>query len=188
MAINLSTPLSEKDITKLNIGDEVLLNGTIFAARDKAHLFFLDNNFSRISNSVIYHCGPIIKKENSGWKAVAAGPTTSARLNPYTPRLIEKYKIKAIIGKGGMDNSVLEALRGKAVYLSAIGGAAALYAKAIKVKSVYKLEEFGMAEAIWEFEVKNFPAIVSMDAKDNSLHENIRRKSRDIFLKLISRL
>lgn len=187
MAINLSMPLSKKDILKLKIGDEVLLSGTIFAARDKAHLFFLNNNFSQISNSVIYHCGPIIKKEGSDWKAVAAGPTTSTRLNPYTPRLIEKYGIKAIIGKGGMDNSVLEALRGKAVYLSAIGGAAVLYAKAIKVKNVYKLEDFGMAEAIWEFEVTNFPAIVSMDTKGNSLHENIRQKSQAIFSKLIGR-
>ena len=162
-----------ENFTDLKVGDKVNLNGTIFTARDKAHLFFLDENFDKIKNGIIYHCGPIVKDN----EVVAAGPTTSYRMNTYTPKLIEKYGIKAIIGKGGMDNVVVEALRGKAVYFSAVGGAAVSYAKAMKVKNVYK-QEFGMAEAIWEMEVKDFPVIVAIDAKGNSLYNDILGRSK----------
>ncbi len=178
--IRLKTPLSVEEILKLNVGSNVLLSGTIFTARDKAHVFLLENDFDKVKDSVIYHCGPIIK----GNKAIAAGPTTSSRMNPYTPKLIEKYEVKAIIGKGGMDNSVLEALKGKAVYFSAIGGAAVTYANAISVKGVDK-EEFGMPEAIWEFEVKDFPLVVAMGAKGNSLYDEVYQKSEKVFRRLI---
>ena len=161
------------DFTRLKVGDKVLLNGTVFTARDKAHLFLLENHFPKIKNSLIYHCGPLIKNN----MVVAAGPTTSSRLNSYTPKLIEKYNIKAIIGKGGMDDTVLRALKGKAVYFSAVGGAALVYAKSMKVKNVYK-KEFGMCEAIWELGVKNFPVIVTMDSKGNSLHRDILTRSK----------
>jgi fumarate hydratase subunit beta len=180
MTYKFTTPLTKQDISKLKVGDKVLLSGTIFTARDKAHLYLLKNNFSKIKNSVIYHCGPIIKNK----KVIAAGPTTSARMNPYTPQLIKKYAIRAIIGKGGMDDNVLRAMKGKAVYFSAVGGAAVLYAKAIKVKGIDK-PEFGMPEAIWELEVKDFPVIVSMDAKGNSLYKEVERKSKKIFNSLI---
>ena len=177
--IHLNTPLSEKDILSLNAGDLVLLNGTVFTARDKAHKYLLENNLETIKNSVIYHCGPIIKDN----KVIAAGPTTSSRVNPYTPELIEKYSIKAIIGKGGMNNSVLTAIKGRAVYLSAVGGAALIYAKNTKIKNVYK-KEFGMPEAIWELEVKDFPLTVTMDSKGKSIYADIYQKSKNIFLKL----
>jgi fumarate hydratase class I len=163
------------DFTKLKVGDKVMLNATIFTARDKAHLFLLKEDFPKINNAIIYHCGPVIKNK----EVIAAGPTTSARLSMYTPELIEKYNIKAIIGKGGMDDKVLEALKGKAVYFSAVGGAGSLYAKCMKFKSVEKLEEFGMPEAIWEFEVRDFPVIVTMDSKGNSLHKEILKKSEE---------
>lgn len=176
----LKTPFSQKDISKLKIGDKVLLNGTVFTARDKAHEFLLKSNFKGMRNSVIYHCGPIVKNS----KVIAAGPTTSSRLNFFTPKLIKKYKIKAIVGKGGMDNSVLNALKGKAVYFSAIGGAAVLYAEKIQIKNVYK-KELGMTEAVWELEVKDFPVIVTMDSKGNSLYNKVYRKSKIIFQKLI---
>lgn len=178
--LRLKIPFSKKDLLSLKIGDEVLLEGTIFTVRDRACEFLLKNNFAKLKNAVIYHCGPIINKD----EVVAAGPTTSARLNYCTPELIEKYGIKAIIGKGGMDTSVLNALRGRAVYFSAIGGAAVLYAEKMKIKNVYK-KEFGMVEAIWEFEAKNFPAIVTMDAKGNSLYDKIYRTSKIIFEKMI---
>ncbi len=181
LVISLKTPVNQKDILGLKVGDNVLLNGTVFTARDKAHKFLLENNFKEIRNSVIYHCGPIIRDN----EVIAAGPTTSSRLNSYTPRLIGKYGIKAIIGKGGMDASVLKALAGKAVYFSAVGGAAVVYAKAMKIKNVYKLE-FGMPEAIWKFAVKDFPVIVAMDSKGNSLYEEIYQKSKAVFLKLIN--
>jgi len=176
----LKTPLNDQDILKLKAGDEVLLSGVIFTARDKAHQFFLDHNFEKINNGIIYHCGPIAQ----GNKIIAAGPTTSARLNYCTPELIEKYLLKAIIGKGGMDANVLGALKGRAVYLSAIGGAGVQYANKIKkIKNVYK-KEFGVVEAIYEFEVKDFPLIVAMDAHGNSLYDEVYERSRAILRKL----
>lgn len=178
--INLQTPLKQEDISSLKVSDRVLLNGTIFSARDKAHQFLLEDDFENIRNSIIYHCGPIIKDN----EVIAAGPTTSSRLNYYTPKLIEKYDIKAIIGKGGMDDAVLNSLKGKAVYFSAVGGAAVIYAKRMKVKNIYK-KEFGMPEAIWEFKVKDFPLIVTMDSKGNSLYKDIHQKSKVVYLKLI---
>ncbi len=163
------------DFTKLKAGDKISLSGTIFTARDKAHLFLLENDFDKIRNSIIYHCGPIIKDN----KVIAAGPTTSSRLNPYTPELIKKYNIRAVIGKGGMNKDVLSAMKGRAVYFAAVGGAGLVYAKNMNVKDVYK-QEFGMPEAIWEFEVKDFPVIVAMDAHGNSIYENVLLKSRDV--------
>jgi len=180
--VKLKIPISREDIVCLKVGDEFLLSGTIFAARDKAHKFFLETDFEKIQHGIIYHCGPIIKNN----EVIAAGPTTSARLNSYTPELIERYKIKAIIGKGGMDTNVLQALKGKAIYLAAIGGAGALYADKIKLKNIYK-KEFGMAEAIYEMEIKDFPVIVAMDANGNSLYDDVCEKSRDVFRELINR-
>jgi fumarate hydratase subunit beta len=178
--IKLQIPLKQEDILKLKVGDQVLLSGVIFTARDKAHQFLLDENFENIKNGVIYHCGPIIKDN----KVIAAGPTSSYRMNIFTPEVIEKYEIKAIIGKAGMDNNVLQALKGKAVYFSAIGGCGALYASSIKVKNVYK-KEFGMPEAIWEFEIKDFPVVVTMDTNGNSLYEDILNKSKKEYNELV---
>jgi len=178
--IALTTPLKTKDILSLNAGDNVMLSGTIFTARDKAHLFLLAEDFPAVQNGIIYHAGPIIKNR----EVISAGPTTSARLNPYTPKLIEKYGIKAIIGKGGMNQSVVDALRGKAVYFSAVGGLGVIYAKAMKFKNVYK-EEFGMPEAIWEFEVKDFPVIVAIDSKGKRLYDETLEKSKKEFLRLV---
>lgn len=180
--INLKTPLKQENILKLKLGDRVLINGRLFTARDKAHIFLLKNNFKEIDNSIIYHCGPIIKNN----EVIAAGPTTSSRLNSYTPELIKKYGIKAIIGKGGMDTHVLDALRGRAVYLSAVGGAGVLYAESMKVKNVYK-KEFGMPEAIWEFQVKNFPAVVTIDSNGNSVYEQISKISGEAYQKIINK-
>lgn len=168
------------DITSLKIGKVILLSGVVFTARDKAHQFLLKEDVCKMENRVIYHCGPIIRRN----KVISAGPTTSARLNMYTPQLIEKYNIQGIIGKGGMDENVLQALRGKAVYFSAIGGAGALYSETMKVNNVYKLE-FGMPEAIWEFEIKAFPVVVAMDSKGNSLYKNVFKKSKRVYNKLI---
>jgi tartrate/fumarate subfamily iron-sulfur-dependent hydro-lyase beta chain len=163
------------DFTKLKAGDMISIEGKLFTARDRAHVFLLENDFPRIRNSIIYHCGPIVR----GNEVVAAGPTTSGRFNVYTPKLIDKYGIRAIIGKGGMDKNVLESLRGRAVYFSAIGGAALLYTRNMKIRNLYK-PEFGMAEAIYELEVRDFPVMVTMDSKGNNLHEEILRKSERV--------
>lgn len=179
--IKLKIPFSQKDLLALKIGDGVSLEGTIFTVRDRACEFLQKNDFKKLRGSVIYHCGPIIKNN----EVVAAGPTTSARLNYCTPKLLDKYGIQGIIGKGGMDDRVLKALKGRAVYFSAIGGAAVLYAETMRIKNIYK-KDFGMVEAIWEFEVKNFPAIVAMDSGGNSLYDIIYGESKINFEKLIT--
>ena len=183
--IRLKTPINEEEIRNLKIGDKVLLSGKIFTARDMAHKFLFENQNSefkeKLKNGVIYHLGPIVKKENEQWKIIAAGPTTSIREEPYEADIIKNYKTRVIIGKGGMADKTLKALQKYgAVYLHAVGGAAVLLADSItKVTNVYKLEEFGIPEAIWELEVRDFPAIVTMDANGASLHSNILKGSKN---------
>lgn len=179
--LRLTTPLKIEDVVSLSVGDHVLLTGTIFTVRDRAHQFLLTEKLDQLANAVIYHCGPIIKNN----QVIAAGPTTSARMNQFTPELIDKYNLKAIIGKGGMDENVLQALKGRAVYLVALGGVAVLYAQALTVKNVYQ-QEFGMCEAIWELAAKDFPVIVGMDARGNSLYEDIKQKSGNKYKELLA--
>ena len=175
MTIKLRFPIEKEEIIKLKAGDIVSLSGIIFTARDAAHKFLFEKKPKAFKNkligSAIYHCGPIVRKKGKKYSIVAAGPTTSIREEPYMADIIKQYKIRAMIGKGGMGKKTLEACKKhKCVYLSAVGGAAAVLAKSIKeVRNVYKLE-FGVPEAIWELEVNDFPAIVTMDSKGRSLH------------------
>ncbi|NOY11876.1 MAG: fumarate hydratase, partial [Archaeoglobi archaeon] len=143
----------------------------------------------RIEDVVIYHCGPIIVEENGRFRAISAGPTTSARMNPLTPRVLERVERMVIVGKGGMDDRVAKALKGKGVYLAYTGGAGALAAQAIKeVKGVY-WEDLGMPEAAWVFEVENFgPCIVGIDAKGNSLYREVEKKVEENFRRVLSQL
>lgn len=189
--IKLNIPLKKEDIVKLKVGDIVRLSGIIFTARDMAHKFLVEN-FSlkfkeMLDGSVIYHCGPIVKKEDNRWKVISAGPTTSIREEPYEKKVIKDYGVRAIIGKGGMGKDTLQALKEYgSVYLHATGGAAVLIAESIiQVKNVYKLEEFGIPEAIWELEVKDFPAVVTMDAYGNSLHDTILINSKKYYENLV---
>jgi fumarate hydratase class I len=181
--IKLNIPLDEKKARELNAGDLVELTGTIFLARDRVHKLLtekIDEKFSeKLKNSVIYHCGPIAKKEKNEWIILSAGPTTSTRMEAFEYNVIRDYGIKGIIGKGGMKEKTLKALKEfGAVYFLAVGGTAALLAeRIIKVKNVFFLEEFGIPEALWEIEVKNFPLIVSMDSKGKSLHEKVLEES-----------
>ncbi len=179
----LQTPLDETTVRSLRVGDEVSLSGLVVTARDVAHKFMVEKrpSFLRsfLRGSAIYHCGPVMKKERGTWKAVAAGPTTSIREEPYTAEVIQSYRVRAIIGKGGMGPRTLEACRRfGATYLHATGGAAvSLAQRIVHVRDVLKLEEFGMPEAFWLFEVENFPAVVTMDAHGGSLHELVYAES-----------
>lgn len=148
----------------------------------------LDELKEKLSNGVIYHCGPIVKKELFGYKIVSAGPTTSERLSLYTPEVIRKYKIKAVIGKGGMDKKTSQAMKKYGcVYLAAIGGAGALIASFIKkVVNVYK-KEFGMPEAIYELKVEDMPLIVAMDAKGNSIYGDVLKDSEEAYNRLLTK-
>jgi len=193
MAIfNLTLPLDESTVRSLPLDAQVRLTGTIFTCRDAGHKYLAARTPEQVTepdlrNAVFYHCGPVVIRENNEWKITAAGPTTSSRENAYMPEIIRKYGVKAIIGKGGMNRATAEACQKfGCVYLQAIGGAAQILASAI-VRAVhpYFLEEFGSPEAIWQLEVKDFPAIVTMDANGNSLHEIVAEHSQAALTELL---
>lgn len=173
MMINLKTPIYSEDVKDLKAGDVISITGTIYTARDQAHKRIVDDGepFS-LDGEVIFHAGPIIKEESEGYKVVAIGPTTSMRMNPYEADVIKKG-VRVIIGKGGMDESVRQALiDNEAIYTVATGGCAALYVDSVeKTKGVTWLD-LGVPEAMWELEVVSFgPLIVAMDSKGNSLYD-----------------
>jgi len=185
--IKLKTPISEEDIRKLKIGDTVYLSGTIVTGRDNAHKLMVEEkpDFIRdvLKESVIYHCGPVVKQdENGAWSFVSAGPTTSMREEPYQADVVCEYNLRGVIGKGGMGPKTAEGLkRCGAVYFHAVGGAGTMIANAVKkVVTVHKLEEFGTPEAFWVIEVEDFPLVVTMDAHGSSIHEEIKEKSQKI--------
>ena len=182
--IKLKTPISEEDIRKLKVGDTVALSGVIVTARDQAHKLMVEEkpDFIRetLKESVIYHCGPVVKQDEQGqWHFVSAGPTTSAREEPYQADVIGEYNIRGVIGKGGMGPKTLAACQEvPGVYFHAVGGAASLIAKSVEeVLTVYKYE-FGVPEAMWVIRVKDFPVVVTMDAHGASLHAEVESNSR----------
>ena len=190
--IKLQLPISEADIRALKIGDEIQISGLMVTARDAAHKYIHENwpDWLKpiMENGMIYHCGPVVKKHSDGsWSFVAAGPTTSIREEPYEASVMEHYKVRAVIGKGGMGETTLAGLaKSGGVYLHAIGGLAASLAKAVvRVKAVYMLEELGVPEAFWHIEVKDFPAVVTMDSHGGSLHKTIKAQSDKVAKKLI---
>ena len=191
--IKLTTPISEEEIRKLKVGDSVLLSGVIATGRDEAHKLMIEEkpDFIRevLKESVIYHCGPVVKKDDDGkWQFVSAGPTTSAREEPYQADVIGEYNLRGVIGKGGMGPKTAEGLKKYgAVYFHAVGGAGTLIANAVKeVKTVYKLEEFGTPEAFWVIKVEDFPLVVTMDSHGGSLHKEIKEKSEKIAEELMA--
>jgi fumarate hydratase class I len=178
--IRLEAPLSEEKVRALKVGDLVLINGLMITGRDAAHNFLLHHDAPcDLNGAILYHCGPVMMKEgtppNTRWRTNAAGPTTSIREEPYEADVIKRFGIRAVMGKGGMGTKTLAALKEfGAVYLHAVGGAAQFYARCLpKVREVYLLEELGVPEAMWVFEAKNFPAIVTMDSHGNSLHQDV---------------
>ena len=186
MTHNLSSPLSGETIRELKVGDQVLISGTVFTGRDAVHKYLHDGGELpgevNLDGGILYHCGPVVLRDVNGeWKVTAAGPTTSIREEPYQGDIMKRFGIRGVIGKGGMANKTLAACKEHgAVYLHAIGGAAQVLAECItKVRDVHMLEEFGSPEAIWEFEMKAFPAVVTMDSHGESLHKDILAKSED---------
>jgi fumarate hydratase subunit beta len=185
---HLTIPLKEEDIVKLKLNDRVYLTGTIITARDKAHQYLLkEKQLIDLKGAVLYHCGPLVRKKDKGYEIISAGPTTSARMESYESDVIAKYRIRAVISRGGMGEKTKNALKkNKAVYLSAPGGAGVLLAESIiKVKDVLKIDEFGVPEALWILEVKDFPTIVTMDANGNSVYDEILRSSEEKLKKML---
>jgi fumarate hydratase class I len=191
--VEIKLPASEEEIRNLKVGDEVGLTGTIITGRDAAHKFMVEErpDFLRelLKGSVIYHCGPIMKKEGDQWSVVAAGPTTSIREEPYESTVIEEYGIAGVIGKGGMGPQTLKACSDHgAVYFHAVGGLAVILAKSVKgVKEVFMLEEFGMPEAMWVFEVEKLPVVVTMDTHGESLHSRVEKESSEAMEKILEK-
>src|SRR6266850_164242 len=177
--ISLNAPLTEAGVRSLRVGDVVLISGPMFTGRDAVHSHLMKHDPPvDLRGSVLYHCGPVVVKEDSGWRVTAAGPTTSIREEPYQADVIKRYGVRAVIGKGGMGAKTLAALKEHgAVYLNAIGGAAQFYARSIKQVDGVSLLEFGTPEAMWHLTVEEFPAIVTMDAHGNSLHKDIEQES-----------
>lgn len=190
---SLNLPVTRKDVLDLHVGDVVLIQGLLVTGRDKLHGYLFNERPPKeqipfnLDGAVLYHCGPIIEKTPKGYRCIAGGPTTSMRVEMYASRLIADYGIRGVMGKGGMGKRTLNALREYGcVYLHAIGGAAVYLADRIKrVAGVWKLEEFGMTEAMWILGVNDFPAIVTMDAFGKSLHDEIEMKSRAVFKELM---
>jgi len=183
--VKLSFPFTEEKIRALKLGDEVLVTGTVFTGRDAVHKYLHEGGTLpagvTLRDGIIYHCGPVMMKQDDGtYKCTAAGPTTSIREEPYQWQVIRDHGVRGVIGKGGMGVKTKEACQKYGcVYLHAVGGAAQVLAERIKkVRNVYFLEQFGSPEAIWELDVEDFPAVVTIDAHGNSLHEKIFEASK----------
>lgn len=177
--VMLRAPLTEEQVRALKVGDVVLISGEMFTGRDAVHAHLMKNVPPvDLHGAVLYHCGPVMLKQGDSWVVKAAGPTTSAREEPYQADILKNYGVRAVIGKGGMGKKTLAALQEHgAVYLNAIGGAAQYYARLIdKVLGVH-LMEFGIPEAMWHLQVHDFVAIVTMDAHGNSLHADVEKET-----------
>jgi len=202
----ISLPLSDDAIRELKVGDPVALSGVMVTGRDAVHKWMVETFIRQtrppqgddlsvyeaikplLAGSAIYHCGPVVAGlETKAYRFVAAGPTTSTREEPYQGDVMRHFKIKGVIGKGGMGPKTLAACQEvPGVYLHAIGGAASLIAQTVtRVLEVYKLD-FGVPEALWVIEVKDFPAVVTMDAHGRSLHAEVEAKSRAVLEKLLA--
>ena len=185
MEYHLKTPVPEAEIRKLRMGDQVYVTGTVITARDEAHLKALELHKKGEDLPVefegvgIFHCGPIMRKENGEWTVVAAGPTTSARMEIFQDDFIETFRPAIIIGKGGMGDRTSKACQEYGcVYGAFTGGAALLAARGIKnVRDVFWLDELGMPECLWVYDVEDFgPMIVTIDTHGNNMTKNVKEQ------------
>lgn len=174
MEVKITTPLTEDKVKSLRAGDSVLLSGVLYTGRDAAHkrlIDLLDKDEElplNIENEIIYYVGPSPAKP--GMIIGSAGPTTSYRMDPYAPKLLD-LGLKGMIGKGARNQEVIDAIkRNKAIYFGAIGGAAALIGKSIVKSEIIAYEDLG-AEAIRRIEVKDMPLVVIIDSEGRNLYE-----------------
>ena len=175
--VQLRTPLGN-EILSLHAGDRVELSGIVYTARDEAHLRMREEGIPfDPEGAVIYHCGPVVQ----GDRVLAAGPTTSARMNNLSGFLLDRG-VRALIGKGGMGNIVREQLNDRGVYLAFTGGCAALASSHMKLRGVF-FEDLGMAEAVWVIELDQLPLVVGIDAHGNDIFLSVREKAKAAFNK-----
>jgi fumarate hydratase subunit beta len=192
--IELKTPIGEGDARRLRVGDVIYVSGTLVTARDAAHKRIIQ--YLKVGRKLpftfnglpLYHCGPLVKKTDNEWTVLAAGPTTSMRMEPFEDVIIRRLGVHLVIGKGGMGEKTGKAMKESgAVYGAFTGGAAVLASKQIKkVKSVQWLG-LGMLEAVWSFEVDNFgPLIVCMDSYGNNLYAKVKADAENVKAKIVS--
>ena len=202
----ISIPISDEVIRSLKVGDPVALSGVMMTGRDAVHKWMIETFIRKtrqpqgddlkiyeaikpiLNGGVIYHCGPVVSGlDTKDYRFVAAGPTTSTREEPYQGEVMHHFNIKGVIGKGGMGAKTLAACQEvPGVYFHAVGGAASLIAQSVtRVLEVYKLD-FGVPEAMWVIEVKDFPAVVTMDAHGNSQHAVVEAQSKAVLEKLLA--
>ena len=192
----LKTPISEEDVRKLKANDVIYITGTMVTARDSAHKRALEF-FKKgkplpidLQGSAVFHCGPIVRKEGDKWTVVAAGPTTSTRMDIFEDEFIKAFKVRVVIGKGGMGKRTTEGMKKYgAVYGAFTGGAAVLAAKAIKNVRGVEWFDLGMPEALWILDVEEFgPLIVAIDTHGNNLFENVKKEVEENKQKIYERL
>jgi fumarate hydratase subunit beta len=197
----INIPISDDVIRSLAVGEPVALSGVMITGRDAAHKWMIDTFIHQtrppqgddlvvyeaikplLHGGVIYHCGPVVAGlDSKEYRFVAAGPTTSSREEPYQGEVMRHFNVKGVIGKGGMGPKTLQGcMETPGVYFHAIGGAASFLAQTVQqVLGVYKLEEFGVPEAMWVIEVKKFPVVVTMDAHGESQHKVIDEESQKV--------
>ena len=200
---NLTLPISEEQTRELKVGDVVKVSGVMLTARDAAHKYMVEEWIEKtpegeeaelfeileplLKGGMLYHCGPVVRKDEAGkYHFVAAGPTTSAREEPYEHLIFQHLGVKGVIGKGGMGPLTLQGCQDHgAVYLHAIGGAGTLIARNVEeVEDVYKME-FGGPEAFWRIRVRDFPLVVTMDSHGNSIHTEVEAVSKARFDELV---
>jgi len=192
----LKTPISEEDVRKLKVNDVIYVTGTMFTARDSAHKraleYYKQGKKMPINPQglAVFHCGPIVKKENDKWTIVAAGPTTSTRMDLFEDEFIKNYKVRVVIGKGGMGKKTTDAMKKYgAVYGAFTGGAAVLAARAVKNVKTVEWFDLGMPEALWILEVEEFgPLTVAIDSHGNNLFEDVRKKVEENKPKIYEKL
>jgi len=178
----LNTPLSVEDVRKLKINDIVRINGTIFGIRDLTQIYIFDQKHEppvSLEGAVLIHTAPSLKKVGDRWEAICVGTTTSTRMDRFTPGLIEKYGVRAIVGKSGLLEGSLEAMKKHgAVYLAIVGGAAAVETLQIEEVAAVHWEHLH-PEALYEFRVKDFgPLTVAMDSHGNHLYFNVKDEAK----------
>jgi len=199
-------PISDDVIRSFKVGDPVGLTGVMVTGRDTVHKWMIETFIRKtrppqgddlevyaaikpiLNGGVIYHCGPVVAGlDTKQYKFVAAGPTTSIREEPYQAEVMKHFNIRGVIGKGGMGAKTLKGCQEVPfVYFHAIGGAASLIAQTVqRVIGVHKYD-FGVPEAMWVIEVKDFPVVVTMDAHGQSLHAVIERESHKVLEKLLA--
>jgi fumarate hydratase subunit beta len=203
----ITIPISDETIRSLKVGDPASLTGVMITGRDTVHKWLIETFIKKtrqpqgedlqvyealkpiLAGGIIYHCGPVVSGlDTKQYKFVAAGPTTSIREEPYQADVMKHFNLKGVIGKGGMGAKTLKGCQEvPGVYFHAIGGAATLIAQSVtKVLGVYKLE-FGVPEAIWVIQVKDFPVVVTMDAHGKSLHEAVEKESARVIAELLAK-